>query len=75
MHRLAVLCSVVLYQLIATCGINVWGILTVLQKLSSHLPAYTHVASDHAPCTICPLSKRRRLAYVSHNKLSQSLFD
>ena len=48
---------------------------TYLQKLYSRLPAFTHVASDNTPCTICPLSKQRRLAYVSHNTLSQSPFD
>ena len=47
----------------------------VLQKLSSQLPSYKHVDSSHAPCSICPLAKQRRLAYVSHNNLSVTPFD
>jgi len=42
----------------------------VLQKLVSVIPALQSFTSS---CSICPLAKQRRLAYISHNNLALTL--
>lgn len=34
-----------------------------------------NIESDLSPCSRCPLTKQRRLAYVSHNNLASDPFD
>lgn len=47
----------------------------VLQKLVPCLPSLSSASHDSSHCSICPLAKQKRLAFVSHNKLFESSFD
>ncbi|XP_056864308.1 uncharacterized protein LOC130511370 [Raphanus sativus] len=48
---------------------------SVFQKISTSLPSFKRVSSELSPCSICPLAKQKRLAYVSHNNLASAPFD
>ncbi|CAN7085304.1 unnamed protein product [Brassica oleracea var. botrytis] len=39
------------------------------------LPSLSSASHDSSHCSICPLANQKRLAFVSHNKLSESSFD
>lgn len=47
----------------------------VLRKVSSSLPSFKTNVSDNSHCTICPLAKQKRLAFVSNNNLASQPFD
>lgn len=47
----------------------------VLQKLVPCFSSLTSVSRDSSHCSICPLAKQKRLAFVSHNRLSDHPFD
>ena len=47
----------------------------VLQKLVSSIPSFKSLQFDNSACSICPLAKQKRLAFVSHNNLASSPFD
>lgn len=48
----------------------------VFQKLLQDLPSLKSVSSStESHCSVCPLAKQKRLAYVSHNNLSSKPFD
>ncbi|KAG7571875.1 Reverse transcriptase RNA-dependent DNA polymerase [Arabidopsis suecica] len=49
--------------------------LPALQKLVSIIPSLKSVSLEKSHCSICPLAKQKRLAYVSHNNLASSPFD
>lgn len=46
-----------------------------LLQLQSHLRFPSSPSSSYAPCCICPLSKQRRLPFISHNNRSAKPFD
>ncbi|CAA7015607.1 unnamed protein product [Microthlaspi erraticum] len=48
---------------------------STLQKLKSILPSFKDHSSDLFHCSVCPLAKQRRLAYISHNNLASQPFD
>ncbi|CAA7061254.1 unnamed protein product [Microthlaspi erraticum] len=48
--------------------------LPTMQKLKAALPS-SAIVSDSFHCSICPLAKQKRLAYVSHNNLASKPFD
>lgn len=43
--------------------------------LKHQLQFHSSNYNNHEPCYICPLSKQRRLPFVSHNNLSKLPFD
>ena len=46
------------------------------QKLLQDLPSLkSDSSSTESHCSVCPLAKQKRLAYVSHNNLSSKPFD
>ena len=48
----------------------------VFQKLLQDLPNLKSISSSiESHCSVCPLAKQKRLAYVSHNNLSSKPFD
>ncbi|CAL9216553.1 unnamed protein product, partial [Arabidopsis halleri] len=48
---------------------------SALQKLVSVIPSLKSLQSHEFHCSICPLAKQKRLAYVSHNNLASKAFD
>lgn len=49
--------------------------LVALNRLGHLIPSLKAGQSDFTPCTVCPLAKQKRLAFVSHNNLSSLPFD
>ena len=47
----------------------------VLHKLVSDIPSLKSFNHEVSPCSICPLAKQKRIAYVSHNNLALHPFD
>jgi len=46
-----------------------------LKKLVSVIPSLKSVSPGVFHCSICPLAKQKRLAYVSHNNIEKNPFD
>ena len=46
-----------------------------LKKLASLIPSLKSVSPDVLYCSICPLAKQKRLAYVSNNNIEKNPFD